>query len=224
MTISTWPKKEQPRERILNNGVGSLTEAELLAVFLRTGIRGKTAVDIGRELLQEHLTLKKLFSLTPAQLMTVKGIGKAKYAMLQAALELGRRYLEEELQNPVAINNTLDAKKFLTSKLANQRREIFGCLFLDSKHHVIIYEEIFLGTINSSPIYPRIIAQKALEHNAGAVIFAHNHPSGNTKPSQSDIDSTKRLITILSELDIQVLDHFIIGGNNCTSFAHLGLL
>jgi DNA repair protein RadC len=224
MTINNWPLKERPREKLLNKGAASLSEAELLAIFLRTGTKGLSAVDIARTLLEEHKSLKKLLGLTPTQLMAHKGIGKAKYTMLQAALELGRRYLEEELHQPFTVTKTLDAKKYLIAKLSAHRHEIFGCLFLDTKNQVIAFEEIFTGTLSFTPIYPRVIAQKALEYNAGAVIFAHNHPSGSVQPSQSDIDSTKELVAIMTVLDIRVLDHIVIGGNKCSSFAELGLL
>lgn len=224
MTILDWPSKERPREKLLQKGVDTLTEAELLAVFLRTGTKGKSAIDLTRELLQKYKTLRNILHLPPATLLMTKGIGKAKLSMLQAAVELATRCLEEQLHVPTTITQAETAKKFFIAKLGSARNEIFSCLFLDAKHQVIKFEELFIGSINYTPIYPRIVAQKALEYNAQAVIFAHNHPSNSTIPSQTDIDSTQELTKILKVLDITVLDHIIVGGNNCSSLAELGLL
>jgi DNA repair protein RadC len=154
----------------------------------------------------------------------IPGIGKAKYSMLQAALELGRRVFQEDLEYLSGISSAGDAKNFVMAKLANFRQEVFACIFLNSRHRIIKYEQLFYGTIHCTPIYPRVIAQKALEYNASAVIFAHNHPSGDTKPSQSDLKSTQNLVTALSYLDIRVLDHLIVGGNQCISFIEEGLI
>ncbi len=224
MKILDWPPKERPREKLLQKGVTTLTEAELLAIFLRTGTKGKSAIDLARELLRQYQTLRNILNLPPATLMKTKGIGKAKLSMLQATLELATRCLEEQLRTPIIITQPETAKKFFIAKLGNARNEIFSCLFLDAKHQVIKFEELFTGSINYTPIYPRVVAQKALEYNAQAVIFAHNHPSNNVTPSQTDLDSTYELTKILKVLDISVLDHIIVGGTDCCSFAELGLL
>lgn len=223
MAISDWPNNERPREKMLEFGARSLSEAELLAIFLRTGTKGQSAIELARSLLKDHKSLKSLLNLPYRKLVAKRGIGLAKYAMLQAALELAKRCQEEHIKHSKVLNSTLDAKSYLISKLANQSREIFACIFLDSKHKILCYEALFSGTINYTPIYPRVIAQKALEYNASAIILAHNHPSGDTEPSQSDILSTRELATILNHLDIKVLDHLIVGGQTCSSLAELGL-
>lgn len=224
MAITDWPLQERPREKLLRLGVASLSEAELLAIFLQNGVKGKTAVDLARELLQEFKTLNQLLAAPQKHLDSICGMGPAKYSMLQAALELGRRYLAENLPINKPLTSAQDAKKFLIAKLASYKYEVFSCIFLNTRHCVIQYKELFYGTLDCAPIYPRIVAQKALECNAGAVIFAHNHPSGNTEPSQSDLTSTENLIKILDCLDIRVLDHIIIAGNTCRSLAEEGLI
>jgi DNA repair protein RadC len=224
MALTDWPAQERPREKMLRLGVTSLSEAELLAIFLRTGLKGKTAVDLARELLQEYKSLRSLLAAPSSKLFSIKGIGKTKYVMLHAALELGRRFLEEGLHPTKNIASLSDAKKYLIAKLSSHKQEVFSCIFLNSKHHILHYEELFHGTISFTPIYPRIIAQKALEYNAAAIILAHNHPSGSTHPSESDLTATNSLVTILGHLDIRVLDHIIVGGNDCTSLAEKGLL
>jgi DNA repair protein RadC len=224
MPITDWPLQERPREKLLHSGVANLSPAELLAIFLQTGLKGKTALDMARELLNQYKTLRNILSLNQNQMSQIPGIGKAKYSMLQAALELGRRVFQEDLEYLSGISSAGDAKNFVMAKLANFRQEVFACIFLNSRHRIIKYEQLFYGTIHCTPIYPRVIAQKALEYNASAVIFAHNHPSGDTKPSQSDLKSTQNLVTALSYLDIRVLDHLIVGGNQCISFIEEGLI
>lgn len=224
MTLKDLPLQEKPREKLLRSGVASLSEVELLAIFIQTGTKGKTAIDIARSLILEHKSLRNILNLPATRMMSTKGIGKAKFTMLQAALELGTRYFEEKIQQPYLISHAQDAKKYLIAKLSNSRYEVFACLFLNAKHQVIKFEIVFTGTINYTPIYPRVIAQKALECNAKAVIFAHNHPSSSCIPSEYDIKTTKELIEILKILEIGVLDHIVVGGNECCSFAELGLI
>jgi DNA repair protein RadC len=224
MAITDWPKLERPREKLLHFGATALSQAELLAVFLQKGTKGKTAVDLARELLTEFKTLSALLNAPESHLATISGIGKVKFCMLQAALELSKRCLQEDLQLRVNLSNVTETKKFLIAKLAGQRQEVFACLFLNSKNQLIEYKELFFGTINCAPVYPRIVVQKALEFNASAVILAHNHPSGDPSPSNSDVQLTHHLRTVLRYIDIEVLDHIIIGGNNCISLIERGLI
>lgn len=224
MAITDWPLQERPREKLLRFGAASLSEAELLAIFLQTGVKGKTALDLARELLSQHRSLRGLLNISENQINAIAGMGKAKFSMLQAALEIGKRLLEEDLPKNAGLTSAVDAKKYLVAKLAAHKRETFACIFLSSRHHIIKYEELFQGTINCAPIYPRIIAQKALDYNAAALILSHNHPSGDPKPSQSDIKATQDLIAVLAQLDIRVLDHIIVAGNRSLSFTEAGLI
>lgn len=224
MTITTWPVLERPREKLLTYGVQSLSDAELIAIFLRTGTRGKTALDIARELLIEYGSLKKIFHAELHELVKKAGIGKAKYAMLKAAIELGRRYLDEEVSTGEVLNDSRLTKQFLINKLQDYQHEVFACLFLDNGNRVICFELLFHGTINESNIYPREVVKRGLAHNAAKLILAHNHPSGNPSPSQADKEVTKVLQQSLSLVDIQVVDHIVIGHKRCVSFAELGLI
>jgi DNA repair protein RadC len=223
MAITDWPIHLRPREKLLHSGANSLSDAELLAIFLQTGRKGKTAVDLAVELLTEFKTLNKLLSSTRHQI-TLKGLGQAKFTMLQAAVELGRRCLAEKMRQERFLTSAQEAKKYLISKLSHYKHEVFACIFLNARHQFIDYKELFHGTINCTPIYTRVIAQTALELNAGAVIFAHNHPSGDPLPSQNDIETTKEIATVLAVLDIKVLDHIVVGGNTSTSLCEKGLL
>lgn len=224
MAITDWPQRERPREKLIHHGATCLSDAELLAIFLRTGVAGKTAVDLARDLITQFGNLRTLLSTQPKQLCQHYGMGQAKYAQLQAALEMGRRYLYETLQRGNAITNPSDAYQYLTAQLRDYQHEVFACLFLDIRHRVIVYEELFHGTINSSHIHPREIIKRVLYHNAAAVIFAHNHPSGITEPSQADIQMTQQLKNLLTVIDVRVLDHVIIGEGSVFSFANRGLL
>lgn len=224
MKIIDFPINERPREKILRQGVNALSGAELLAVFICTGTKGRTAIDIARQLLHEHKTLRNILTLPAKKLLATKGIGKAKLSMLHAALELGTRCLEENLETSAVITQAREVQNYFIAQFSGCRQEVFACLFLDAKHQMIKFEKIFTGSINFTPVYPRVIAQKALEYNAQAVIFAHNHPSNNLKPSKNDIETTLELVAILKVLDIKVLDHIIVGTNRCNSFAELGIL
>ncbi len=222
MSITDWPEQERPREKLLNRGASSLSDAELLAIFLRTGTKGVTAVDLSRLLLKQFGSLNALMHATKTEFCNGHGLGNAKYAQLQAVLEMARRYLHENISNKNILHNPDDTKRFLKSQLAHQQREVFGCLYLDAKHQVIAFKELFFGTIDSANIHPREVIKSALQHNAAAVIFAHNHPSGDPTPSQPDIDITQQLISALKLVDIRVLDHMIIGNGEATSLAELG--
>ncbi len=224
MTIANWPLAERPREKLLLHGVKNLSDAELLAIFFCTGSRGKTAVDIARELLTEHGGLKKIADADPTLLFQKKGFGKAKYAMLKAAIELGRRYLEEDLPAGEPLTNSHLTKRFLANRLKDYPHEVFACLFLDTLNRIICYEELFHGTINESNVYPRELVKRGLKHNAAKVILAHNHPSGSPTPSEADQEITHLLQKALALVSIQVIDHIVIGHNQTLSFAEAGLL
>lgn len=222
--MTAWPLSERPREKLLNLGPKYLTDAELLAIFLRTGVPGKTALDLARELLSEFGDLKKLLKANPLLFYKKSGIGKAKLAMIKAGLELGRRYLEERFSIGEILNNSGKTKQFLIDRLQDHSHEVFACLFLDTHNRLIEFEELFQGTIDESNVYPREVVKKCLSHNATKIILAHNHPSGRVEPSASDKKVTKMLKEALLLINVQVLDHIIIGGKSCFSFSEQGLL
>ncbi len=224
MSITDWPTQERPREKLLAQGPASLSDAELLAIFLRTGLAGKTAVDIARELLQEFGSLRRLLSAPKERLCAFPGLGPAKYAQLQAILELARRHLGETVRRGDAISSPDDTCRFLASRLRDYPYEVFACLFLDNRHRVIELVEMFRGTINGTSVHPREVVRAALHHNAAAVILCHNHPSGDAEPSQADIKITQRLTEALTLIDVRVLDHIVIGDGNTVSFAERALL
>jgi DNA repair protein RadC len=224
MTIAHWPLNEQPREKILSHGAKQLSDTELIAIFLRTGVRGKTAVDIARELLCEYGSLKKLFNADPEQLFQKRGLGKAKYAMLKAVIELGRRYLEEDITLGEPLNNSLLTKRFIINRLSDYQNEVFACLFLDIQNRMISFDELFYGTINEANVYPREVVKRALKHNAAKIILAHNHPSGSATPSQADVEVTQLLKKALALVEIPIIDHIIVGNQGCFSFAETGMV
>lgn len=224
MPITDWPEQERPREKLLQRGSSALTDAELLAIFLRTGTRGKTAVDLAKELLQDFGSLKALLGADCQRFCQSLGLGTAKYAQLQAVLEMARRHFVEVLQHSDALSSPEVTQAYLSAQLRGYDHEVFACLFLDNKHRIIKLEELFQGTIDGASVYPREVAKRALHHNAAAVIFAHNHPSGISEPSQADKQITDKLKQALMLLDIRVLDHFIIGDGIPYSFAEHGLL
>lgn len=224
MPIKDWPQAERPREKLLSKGSIALSDAELLAIFLRTGINGKTAVDLARELLVRYQGLRTLLELDLKELRRNPGIGTTKYTQFQAALELGRRYLEATLQRDVALSSPADTRNYLKSRLRAYPHEVFACLFLDNRHRVICFEELFTGTIDGASVHPREVVRRALFHNAAALIFAHNHPSGVAEPSQSDRQITQRLKEALGLIDVRVLDHLVVGDAEVVSFAERGLL
>lgn len=224
MPITDWPADERPREKLLQQGAQSLSDAELLAIFLRTGVKGKSAVELARELLNEFGSLRTLLEADFNRFCQSHGLGMAKYTLLQGALEMAKRHLREHLKSGDALQNPETTRDFLTSQMRSYHHEVFACLFLDNQHRIIKFEELFIGTINGTSVYPREVLKKALKHNAAAVIFAHNHPSGITKPSQADRQITQTLQRALGYLDIRVLDHFVIGEGKPYSFAENGLL
>lgn len=223
MPITDWPLEQRPREKLLSRGSQALTDAELLAIFLRTGVRGKTAVDLSHELLQGFGGLRNLLKSDQDQFCRHPGLGQAKYAQLQAVLEMARRYLFESLKRGDSLTSPSDTRRFLQSQLRDYPHEVFALLLLDQRHRVICFEELFRGTIDGANVYPREVVKKALQHNAAAVIFAHNHPSGVAEPSQADERITQRLKDALALVDIRVLDHFVVG-DEVVSFAERGLL
>lgn len=224
MPITDWPLDERPREKLLLRGPGALSDAELLAIFLRTGVRGKTAVDLARELLGAFGSLRALLEADHGQFCRGHGLGVAKYVQLQAVLEMGRRHLRETLARGDALSNPDDTRAYLTARLRGYAHEVFACLFLDNRHRTISFDELFHGTIDGASVHPREVVKRALHHNAAAVILAHNHPSGVAEPSLADELLTRRLKDALALVDIRVLDHLIIGDGQAVSFAERGLL
>ena len=224
MAIKDWPARERPRERLLADGPHSLSDAELLAIFLRTGVRGKSAVELARELLERFGSLRRLLAAERAQFCEAPGLGAAKFAQLQAVLEMGRRHLSEAFERGSPLTSPDDTAHFLKARLRDYPYEVFAVLFLDSRHRVLAFEELFRGTIDGASVHPREVVRRALQHNAAAVIFSHNHPSGVAEPSQADQRITLRLREALGLVDVRVLDHLIVGDGDCCSLAQRGLL
>lgn len=223
MAITDWPADERPREKLLMRGPVALTDAELLAIFLRTGVRGKSAVDLARELLQDFGGLRPLLNADRQTFCAKKGLGEAKYAQLQAVLEMGRRHLYEIIKRDDVLSCPQDTRRYLMARLRDNPSEVFACLFLDNRHRVIEYEVLFNGTIDGASVHPREIVKRVLHHNAAAVILAHNHPSGLAEPSQADKQLTQRLVKALALVDVRVIDHIVVG-DELVSFAERGLL
>lgn len=224
MPINDWPEGERPREKLLRQGAGSLSDAELLAIFLRTGIPGRSAVDLARDLIRRFGGLRALMRAPEAEFCTHKGLGPAKYVQLQAVLEIARRHLGEELQRGAALTDPRAASDYLRLRLRDLDCEVFGALFLDTQHRVLAFEELARGTLDGAAVYPREVVKHALRHNAAAVIFAHNHPSGVAEPSAADRALTQRLKQSLALLDVRVLDHMVIGEGSPVSFSERGWL
>jgi DNA repair protein RadC len=223
MAITDWPADERPREKLLLRGPGALTDAELLAIFIRTGVAGKTAVDLARELLERYGGLRDLLSADRKSFCASAGLGETKYALLQAVLEMGRRHLYETVKRGDVLTSPEATRGYLIVRLRDIPYEVFTCLFLDNRHRVIAYEELFRGTLDGASVHPREVIKRALHHNAAAVILAHNHPSGVAEPSQADERITQRLKEALALVDIRVLDHMVIG-DEVVSFAERGLI
>lgn len=224
MPISHWPEAERPREKLLLRGPTALSDAELLAIFLRTGVPGKTAVDLARDLLSEYGSLRALLQADQKQFCRGHGLGLAKYVQLQAVLEMSRRHLRETLNRGDALSNPADTRRYLTARLRGYPHEVFACLFLDNRHRVIEFEELFTGTLDGASVHPREVVKRALAHNAAAVIFAHNHPSGVAEPSRTDEVLTANLKRALALVDVQVLDHFVVGTDTTVSFRERGMI
>jgi len=224
MSILQWPEGDRPRERLLKHGAQALADAELLAVCLRTGVKGKSAVELARELLSRFGSLRELLAAAASPLPGTRGLGEAKRAQMLAAVELARRSLEEDLQSRGALNSPREVRDYLKLALAGADREVFLMLMLDAQHRVLFTEALFQGTLTQTSVYPREVVRAALARNAAAVIFAHNHPSGIAEPSHADELLTRSLKSALALVDVQVLDHFIVAGGRILSFAERGLL
>ena len=224
MSIRDWPAAERPREKLLKLGSASLSEAELLAIFLRTGVVGLSAVDLARRLLAEFGSLRSLLEAGQEEFSRQLGLGPAKFAQLQAMLEMARRHLAERLQRDSVLESPRAVRDYLKALLRHEPHEVFGCLFLDSKHRVLAFEALFHGTIDNASVYPRQVVKRAMAHNAAALILCHNHPSGIAEPSQADRVLTRRLKEALELVDVRVLDHFIVGEGDPLSMAEHGWL
>lgn len=224
MAITDWPTEERPREKLLARGPQNLSDAELLAIFLRTGPRGKTAVDLARELLARFGGLRELLQADAEILCAAPGLGPAKYAQIQAAVELGRRSAAQRLMRGAALNSTRDTMNFLQAQLRDRAHEVFCCLYLDNRHRVLGFEELFRGTLDGTAVYPREIVKQAIARNAAAVILVHNHPSGAAEPSRADEVLTGRLKEALALVDIRLLDHLVVGDGEMVSLSERGLI
>jgi DNA repair protein RadC len=224
LTIRDWPESERPREKLLERGAQALSDAELLALLLGSGIKGRSAVDIARSLLSDFGSLRELLSADRSRWQGKPGIGPARYATLMASIELARRHFREPLRTGSALTAPDSTRRFLLAQLRDRPYEVFCCLFLDNRHRLIAFEEIFRGTIDGASVHPREVVRQTLLHNAAAVIIAHNHPSGVADPSQADEGVTRRIRQALAQIDVRLLDHLIVGDGQCFSFAERGLL
>ena len=224
MSIRDWPAAERPRERLLELGAASLSDAELLAIFLRTGVAGKSAVDLARHLLNQFEGLRGLLDADLATFSSNLGLGSAKFAQLQAVMEMSRRHMAESLKRDSALESPAQVRNYLKARLRHEPHEVFGCLFLDNKHRVLCFEVLFHGSINTAHVHPRQVVKRAMVHNAASLILCHNHPSGITDASQADIELTKRLKDALWLIDVKVLDHVIIGDGDPLSMVECGLM
>jgi len=224
MRIIDWPEDERPRERLVKLGAAALSDAELLAIFLRTGIAGTSAVELGRELIQRFGSMRRLLAATLDEICSIRGLGPAKYVQLQAVVEISRRALSEQIVERDAMSSPQAVREFLKLTLGGRPNEVFVVLFLDAQNRLVSSEELFRGTLNQTSVYPREVVKAALRNNAAAVIFAHNHPSGVAEPSRADELLTQTLKQALSLVEIKTLDHFIVAGGRTVSFAERGLL
>lgn len=224
MSIAHWPEAERPREKLLALGPRALSDAELLAIFLRIGVAGKSAVDLSRDLLQQYGGLRPLLEASQSDFCKGLGLGNAKYAQLQAVLEMGRRHLSATMKSGDLLTSPDLVRQYLSAQLRHQPREVFAVLFLDNQNRLIAYEELFFGTIDGASVYPREVVRRAIKHNSAAVILSHNHPSGIAEPSQADQRITQRLQAALELIDVRVLDHMVVGDLEVVSFAERGLI
>lgn len=224
MTIRDWPVAERPREKLLQRGANALSDAELLAIFLRTGIKGRSAVDLARDLINTYGGLRAMLSCNQQVLCQQPGIGPAKYVQFQAALEIGRRYLAEKMQANDVLTAPDQVHQFLQAQLRDRPYEAFACIYLDNRHRVLTYEELFRGTVNGASVHPREVVKAALAHNAVALIAVHNHPSGVAEPSAADQAITQRLLQALALVEIRLLDHLVVGDGVSVSMAERGLI
>ncbi|MEE1921536.1 DNA repair protein RadC [Pseudomonas sp. 148P] len=222
MSIRDWPAAERPREKLLELGAASLSDAELLAIFLRVGVRGRSAVDLARDVLGHFGGLRGLLETDCRSFSAEPGLGAAKYAQLQAVMEMARRYLGQSMTRGSALESPAAVRTYLKAQLRHEADEVFGCLFLDTKHRPLVFEVLFRGSIDSAAVYPRQVVKRTLAHNAAALILCHNHPSGNPEPSQADIRLTHRLMDALETIDVRILDHFIVGDGEPLSMRERG--
>lgn len=224
MSIAHWPEAERPREKLLTRGPAALSDAELLAIFLRTGCAGKSAVDLARDLLNDFGGLRPLLEAGQDDFCRGQGLGSAKFAQLQAVLEMGRRHLSASLETGDPLTSPDLVRNYLSAQLRHRPHEVFAVLFLDNQHRLRSFDELFQGTIDGASVYPREVVKRALTHNAAAVILAHNHPSGVAEPSQADRRITERLQQALDLVGVRVLDHMVVGDAEVISFAERGWL
>ncbi len=224
MSLKSWPSEERPREKLLNNGVEKLSDAELIAVMLGRGVAGKNALSLAIELLSHVGSVRELVSASKNTFMEVRGLGECKYAQFQAAFEIFRRYLEMPLKRQNAFTNVEDTKRFLSATLRDCEQEKFAMMMLDSQHQLINFKVMFVGTINAAAVYPRELVKQVMRDNAAAVILVHNHPSGIAEPSHADIAITRAIKTAMQTIDVDVLDHFIVGDKEIISLAQQGLI
>jgi DNA repair protein RadC len=224
MAIRNWPEEERPREKLLAKGPGALSDAELLAILLRTGMPGRSALDLARDLLKSFQSFRKLLAADRRRFCAEPGLGLVRFAELQAAVEISRRQLTESLRTGPPLGSPRATCDFLTAKLRDLEHEVFCCLYLDKRHRLIQFEELFRGTIDGASVHPREIVKLALQRNSAAVIVAHNHPSGIPEPSQADELITQRVKEALALVDIRLLDHIIVGDGVSVSLAERGLL
>jgi DNA repair protein RadC len=224
MAIRDWPSGERPREKLLERGAASLTDAEILAILIRNGTRGRSALDLARDALERFGSLRELIAADRVRFCAAAGLGLARYAEIQAAAEISRRQLSESLKAGPLLASPKATRDFLTARLRDLEHEVFCCLYLDKRHRLIRFEELFRGTIDGASVHPREIVKLALQRNAAAVIVAHNHPSGIAEPSQADELITQRVKEALGLVDIRLLDHIVVGDGVCVSFAERGLI
>lgn len=224
MSIRDWPAAERPREKLLERGASSLSDAELLAIFLRTGVSGKSAVDLARHLLTQFGSLRMLLEADLPAFSAELGLGPAKYAQLQAVMEMAKRHMGENLKRGSALKSPGQVRTYLKALLRDEPHEVFGCLFLDSKNRVQAFEALFQGSINVAHVHPRQVVKRALAHNSAAVILCHNHPSGVCEPSEEDVELTELLKNALAMIDVVVVDHLIVGDGDPMSLVELGLM
>ncbi len=222
--LSDWAVMDQPRERLFRTGARSLSDAELIALCLGTGGAGEDAVSLGRRLLAEHGGIAGLLHAPPRRLLTSRGLGHARVALLKSIVELHARQAEAPLRQSTAFTDVSAAGAFVSARIGYREREVFGCLFLDSRHRLLGWDELFLGSINRAHVHAREVLRRAMEYNAAAVVLAHNHPSGNAEPSQADLHITRELEGLLEKVDIRVLDHLVVAGSGWTSLAARGLI
>ncbi|MEJ1960537.1 MAG: DNA repair protein RadC [Gammaproteobacteria bacterium] len=224
MKISDWPESERPRERLFAKGAGQLSDSELLAVLIGSGRRGISAVDVARDLIGEFGSLREFLCADRRRCMAQLGIGPARYASLQAALELARRHFGHAIRSESALTAPADMRSFVLTELRDKPYEVFCCLYLDVHHRLISFQELFRGTTDGASVYPKEVVREVISRNAYAVIFAHNHPSGTAEPSQADKLVTRRLRDALALIEVKVLDHLVVGETRCVSFADRGLI